>query len=150
MIKILGSILILFASIYACIAYEKREKSKLSALNTTIEFIKHIKAQIEYFSTPINKIFATYEHSSEVTKKLAKKDINDSQSDFDKESFKVVSNFFSSLGRGVKSEQLSLCTYTINELEKISEKNMADYPNKIKVFRAMALFCGICAIILLI
>ncbi len=150
MIKILGCILILCASICSCILYEKAEKSKLQNIKEMCEFIKYIRTQIEYFSAPLDKIYSSYEHSSELIDKISANELSSIKEYFEKDDFKIISSLFYSLGKGLKSEQLALCSYSITELEESYKKKEADFPNKIKVFRAMALFCGFCAIILLI
>ncbi|MBQ3040874.1 MAG: stage III sporulation protein AB [Clostridia bacterium] len=147
MIKIIGSILILCASVCACAFYERAEKAKIASLQECCDFIKHIRAQIEYFSTPVDKIFSSYDKKTELIDALISKD---AKNYFEKEDYPVINEFFASVGRQLKDEELSSCSYTISELEKRLEKRRQDYPNKIKVFRAMALFIGISVIILLI
>ncbi len=148
--KIIGALLILCASICSCVFYEKNEKSKISSAIKACDFIKYIKTQIEYFSTPINKIIASYEDKSPLIEDLSTKSFSVAKRLLDRGDFKLVFDFFSSLGKGLKDEELSLCSYTIEELQKCIEKKEKDYPDKIKVFRAMALFFGFCVIILLI
>lgn len=153
MIKILGAILILSASICACVFYEKRQKEQLSSIIECNDLIQFIKSQIEYFSTPIEKIFNLYSKESShsaVTKSIIENRLESIKDLFDMEDFSLINEFFSTLGMGVKTEQLALCSYTIEELEKAIKKKKAELPEKIKVFRAMALFIGICIIILLI
>ena len=97
---------------------------------------------------PIDKIHRSYDQKSELCDALiANKGM---EIYFEKEDIPLISEFFSSLGKGMKSEEIALCSYTIEELEKRIEKRKADYPNKIKVFRATTLFVGFCTIILLI
>lgn len=148
--KIAGALLILCASICSCVFYEKTEKSKISSANEICNFIKHIRAQIEYFSTPISKIFSSYDEKTPLIKDLCDKSFSGSKRLLEKGDYKLVFDFFSSLGKGLKDEELSLCSYTIDELQKSIDKKEKDYPDKIKVFRAMALFFGFCVIILLI
>lgn len=150
MIKILGCVLILSASICACIFYERAEKAKLCALKELCDFIKHIRSQIEYFSAPLDKIYASYEKRGEIISLLVSDGVESIKELLNKADFEIAYSFFSSLGKGVKSEQIALCSYTIGELDSSYEEKKAELPNKIKVFRAMALFCGFCAVILLI
>lgn len=146
--KFFGSILILCACVVTCVLYERSEKQKLSYLSSVCDFIKNIKAQIEYFSSPTEKIFSSYEPKTDLIADLiTKKDVS---MYFEAEDCRIVEDFFNSLGKGMKDEELCLCSYTISELEKRIEKKRIDYPNKIKVFRAMTFFSGICVIILLI
>lgn len=148
--KILGAFLILIASICSCVIYEKNEKCKISSAKEICEFIRYIRSQIEHFSTPINKIFASYTEKSVLVDHLCKKELDLAKKSLEKDDFKTVSDFFNSLGKGLKDDEASLCSYSIETLENSISKKEKDYPNKIKVFRAMALFFGFCVVILLI
>ena len=148
--KLFGSILILSACICACYFYEKREKNKLDSLCIACDFILHIKSQIEYFSLPLEKIFNSYSNKCEITENLSKNQFKNIQTSFEKDDFRIICDFFKSLGKGYKNQEISLCSYTLEELGKNLKKEKAEYPNKIKVFRVMTLFIGFCVIILLI
>ena len=150
MIKILGCILILSASICACVFYESSEKSKLNAIKEINDFIKHIRSQIEYFCTPLDKIYTEFEHKTEIISCLANKGALAIKDYLDATDFELINTLFSELGKSVKSEQIALCSYTSKELEESFEKKKSELPNKIKAFRAIALFCGFCAVILII
>lgn len=150
MIKILGCILILSASVCACVFYENTEKAKINATKEMIEFIRYIRSQIEYFLTPLNKIYSSYEHKSPITERLSKEGPEFTKDFLEKGDFAAINELFGELGKGPKSEQLSLCSYTAEVLERSYEKKKTELPNKIKAFRAIALFCGFCAVILLI
>ncbi|MBQ8738029.1 MAG: hypothetical protein IJZ04_00890 [Clostridia bacterium] len=155
MLKLIGSILILCASVSACYFYEKNEMRKIHLCERYCELIKFIKSQIQYFSTPIDKIFSSYKaqlalSEDEFTEYMELPKLRNSLKWNDKEEKAILEPFFSSLGKGLKAEEVSLCSYTVTELEKITEKKKADYPSKIKSFRAIAMFVGACAVILLI
>lgn len=150
MIKIIGATFILCASVCSCYFYERKQKARLQELISVYEFIKYIKTQIEHFSTPIKKIYSSYESESESVEVIKNGDYKTLGSLLEKDEYKLIYEFFSRLGAGLKGEELSLCGYTLEELEAILKKRREDYPNKIKVFRAMALFIGFCVIILLI
>ena len=150
MIKILGCILIMCASIGSCILYEKSEKSKLYSLKSIINFIKHIHSQIEYFSISLDKIYSSYQNHTDITNKIIQKDFENIKEFLEKDDYQVVIELFDSLGKGLKNEQLALCTYSINKLEESYKAKDQNYPNNIKAFRATALFCGFGAIILFI
>ncbi len=150
MIKILGSILILSASIFACYTYEKHEKRSLDSLKELCSFIKHIKSKIEYFSMPLDRIYMSYEEKSPLISSIIENGFESVKAYFNKTELNILLPFFSSIGNGFKKEEVCLCDYTICELEKIIESKSTEYPNKIKAFRAIALFCGFCMVILLI
>lgn len=146
--KIIGSLLILIATVVASFFYEKGYKDRLSKIKSVIGFISYIRTQIEYFSHPLSEIYNNYQEMNDFLLTLTKAESNDFG--LDKQEFNIIREFFSSLGKGYKKEQISLCDYTIKELNKIYETQERDYPNKIKIFRSMSIFIGVSAIILLV
>ena len=144
--KIIGSILIICASVAFSYFYEKKQKEKIKHANELYDFIKYIRAQIEYFSTPVYKIYVEYSNKTEYISSLlipSKNSLKDEYNNF-------VSNFFANLGKGYKKEQLQLCDYALEYIKNYEKKTRAEYPNKIKVFRALSIFAGFCVVILLI
>jgi glutamate-5-semialdehyde dehydrogenase len=61
-----------------------------------------------------------------------------------------IIDFITSLGKGYKKEQIALCEYNIGFFNVSLDKTKYEAPKKIKVFRSMSLFVGICSIILLV
>ncbi|MBR2943513.1 MAG: hypothetical protein IKC16_00315 [Clostridia bacterium] len=143
--KILGGLLILLSSIVCTYYYESHLKDKVNKYNELISFISHISNQIEYFSCPLEQIYEKYTKKTPFISSLIIKKCS-----FDKKVDKLVINFFQTIGQGFKKEQLKLCSYTINELESSLSSLKLLLPNKIKVFRSMSLFVGICTIILVV
>ncbi|MBQ3017953.1 MAG: hypothetical protein IJD89_03300, partial [Clostridia bacterium] len=141
--KILGGLLILLSSIVCTYYYESHLKDKVNKYNELISFISHISNQIEYFSCPLEQIYEKYTKKTPFISSLIIKKCS-----FDKKVDKLVINFFQTIGQGFKKEQIKLCSYTINELESSLSSLKLLLPNKIKVFRSMSLFVGICTIIL--
>lgn len=143
--KIIGSILIVVASIFCAFTYEKKLKEQEKRVKDLISFVNYVKNKILYFSTPIKEIIDGYEDKNDISNY-----INEDFSQLDKADSQIVKNFFSNLGQGFKSEQIALCDYTDSQLNKslncINEKN----PNKIKIFRAFSLFASISLIIFII
>ena len=154
MFKLIGAILILCASVCACYFYEKNEKHKILICEEYCELIKFIKSQIHYFSFPIDKILSSYKphlkERNEINEYRDLSKVKENIAHSDKEEKALLEGFFSSLGKGLKAEEIALCSYTASELEKIVEKKKANYPNNVKSFRAIVMFIGACAVILLI
>lgn len=147
--KIFGAIIILCACVFGSYIYEKKQKNRMQYIAEACDFIKHIKSEIEFFCTPYKKIREEYlkNNSSAL---LFCDDLHEKENFLEKDEKKILQAFFSSIGKGFKDEEISLCEYTYSSLEKKLEKAKEEYPNKIKVFRSMMLFFGVCVIILLI
>lgn len=145
--KILGAIFILCASICYSYLYEKKQKNRIALVSNMCEFVKYVENQIEYFCTPYNEILSEY---SKNTNSKILFSSNSKESFLEKDEKKIFDSFFACIGKGFKSEEISLCKYTYSSLEKKLEKIKAEYPDKIKVSRSMSLFFGFSIIILLI
>lgn len=148
--KFLGGVFILLASVLCAYHYEKRLKTKSLHIQELSSFITYIKSQIEYFSYPINTIFERYEAKSEFINEIIKNPDCLKSEGFDSDIQNTLLNFFSSLGKGYKKEQLSLCDYTISSLSSYVQALKKEYPSKVKVFRSMSLFVGISIVILIV
>ena len=145
--KIVGGIIILIASITVSYFYENTKKAEIKALKQIKDFVLYIKIQIELFSLPLSEIFTKYKHTSDVIKELIE---TKQVSVFNKQIRDELFGCFSVLGTGFKDEQLSRLTYLIVFLDKAITESEKDYPQKIKVNRALSLFVGCSTVILLI
>ena len=145
--KILGCVIILIASILCAFKYEKAIKEKVTNIEELINFINYIKNQIEYFSRPLTEIYLSYEKKSKFIEEIID---GAERTDTSSPINKTVSEFFSSIGKGYKKEEIKLCDYTIEQLYTYLTSLKLEMPNKIKVFRSISLFIGVCTIILLI
>ncbi len=147
--KILGSILILFSAIFSSYYYEKGLKRKIKNCEEIIDFISHIKVEIEYFSNPLNIIYEKYDKKSDVIFFLIE-GINTKTRIVDKVTDEKIFDFFNSIGKGFKKEQIAICDHTIEILNNALSRLVDESPKKIKVFRSISLFFSISTIILFI
>ncbi len=146
--KLLGSLLIIVASVVSSFFYEKKLKLSIKNTDELCKLIVHIKNKIEYFSLAINEIYASYPTENDFISGIFN-DIYDFSS-LDKDLEDDTKMFFSSIGKGYKKEQLALCDYLINRLTISKEKMKTDFNKKVKIFRSLSLFTGIGMVILLI
>lgn len=148
--KLIGSIFIICASIFASFFYEKKQKNLIKCQSELISLVNYIKTQIEYFSKPINEIFNEYNSDNEFIKDVL---LYKEKADFsilEQGVKKDVISLFKELGKGFKKEQISLCDYSLKVLNSSLDVLKSDYSKKCKIYRSIALFIGVCAIVLLI
>lgn len=150
MIKLVGSLLIICASLYASHLYDK--KLKLSAENTRAlsELIQYIKGQIEFFSKPLPKILSSYKTNNSFIADVISNKENANLSLIDKNVQNDVHILLSSLGKGFKTEQINLCNYTIDVLNNSYDKSSQEFVKKSKICRSLSLFISVCMVILLV
>ncbi|MBQ4509552.1 MAG: stage III sporulation protein AB [Clostridia bacterium] len=147
--KIIGSFLIVLASIIASYFYEKSLKSNIKLATELIDLINFIKSKIEYYSLSIDDILDDYYTENEALISFFDNKFDDSLN-FDANIKNDINNFFSNIGKGYKKEQLSLCDYTIKSLDTALDKMKTEFTKKAKVFRSLSLFMGVGCVILLV
>lgn len=143
--KIVGSLVIILASIVCSFMYEKRLKQQIDCLERFISFVKHIKSKIQYFSLPTNEIFSTYNDFEYINSC-----ISDKFSLLQKNEKSLLDDFFKKIGAGYKEEELALCEFTCNALTEVLNEFKNKNPSKIKIFRALSLFFGVSVIIFIV
>ena len=148
--KFIGSALIIIASICASFFYEKKLKAEIHSLNEAIDFILYVKTQILYYSKPINEIYKDYNKTSLFLQEILESKEKATLTNFNKESKEKLTSFLSTIGKGFKSEQISLCEDTITYLNEQLTRLEAEYSKKTKAYRSISLFVGVCVVILLI
>ncbi len=146
--KIIGALIIIIVSVISAYLYEKNIKTKAKHIEEIISFIKYIKSQIEYFSRTLNEIYTGYDVKSEYIYTLIEN--NGQGAQVSKEVDALIEEFFSNIGKGYKSEEIKLCDYTSERLYASLTQLQLEIPNKIKIFRSLSLFVGVCIIILLV
>ena len=145
--KLIGAALIIISSFVTSYYYDKSLKNKIKICEELKAFIIYIRAEIEYYTNPINVIFEKYSEKNEVISLLIEgKNEKFLSNEFDAK----ILDFFNSIGKGYKKEQLAMCDYSITLIDDSLNKLKSEYPSKTRVFRSIILFFGICAIILLI
>ena len=146
--KYLGSLLIMCGCITLSYYYEKREKARIRHLSNMCDFIVHIRTRIDFFLTPLHIIFSEY--SNPFIKELIEDNFQNLDIYFGKDCVMCLNDFFSSLGKGLKDEELKLCDYTLAKLDALYKKAEEESKNKIRVFRTLTIFGGASLVILMI
>lgn len=145
--KILGSVLILVASVTISYYYERQQKEQIVNLKSICRFLEHVKYRIELFAMPIKRIYEEYKDKDECIEGLMN---GDSIELFSNELMGELNACFSTLGSCYKDEQISKLEFTISLINGEITALEKEYSQKIKVFRAIALFIGCSAVILLV
>lgn len=148
--KLLGSILIIFASVMSSYFYEKRLKDGIRSSEALCELIRYIKNKIEYFSISIDEILKSYPNDNEFINCIINQRELCNICFLEENTAKDVKAFFAKLGKGYKKEQLALCEYTLKELESVKDKMKKEFSKKAKIFHSLSLFFGIGCVILLV
>lgn len=145
--KIIGSILILISAVTISYYYERWQRQSINNQKNICKFLEFIKNQIEFFSMPLLNIYEKYKDKNDCINLLINGKFEEITPSYVQNELK---DCFSQLGTSYKDEQIKILNCTIENFKdkiKSSEKN---YEQKIKVFRAISLFIGCSAVILLV
>ena len=155
--KILGLFFIFLSSLSVGALLSHKTKFTLIQLRSVIEFMNHIKSQIEYFNTPVNDIYSQYDNEvlNEFVSNISSYGWEEAFEKTPKmylssEASERLIKFGSYLGKSNKEEQLAHCNYYIEMMEDEYKRLEADAPQKTKVSLALGLGGGLMLVILLI
>ena len=126
----------------------QRDSASSNLPDCVKDFTEFIKNQIEYFSLPLNEIYSryTFKNSLSVTNIIEQKDVTSFSNEINQE----INATFIGLGIGFKKEQLMHLEYLNKRLTSEIEKCEREYAQKVKIFRALSIFTGCCAVILFV
>lgn len=156
LLKIVGAVIVAVCGIVGTYTLNSSAKRSLEQIEGFISLVRHIRSQIECFSMPLPT--ALERCSDEVLAKCGYKgaktvksisELLESCSEEDAESGKLMREFAASIGRGYRTEQLTLCDYYIGLLETRRKRVCEQLPSRLKRNSAVCL-CGALAVVILL
>jgi hypothetical protein len=147
MVKMIGCSMILAASALRIFNFRTREQEAISNLRDYVKLIDHVRLQIGYFSHPLGKILKTYGSPLGETIDEIQSVLQDNHL-LHTEEIHALLEWASSIGNGYKNEQLNLCIYTKEKMERYLSVREKDYPAKAKTNSALTLLGGATLIVL--
>ena len=121
----------------------------LLCFQASLNLVSSIKDKISYFNLSIDNIYQEFASKYAFISDIKNKNY-DFLNCFESDTKNKLTNFFDSLGKGFKAEQISKCEIISSELNTTLSTSKAEAKNKIRVFCAISFFiCG-CIIIFLI
>ncbi len=158
--KIAGAFTLLFITLYLCYEASRMEFRRLRQTEGFLLLIRHVKAQISCFCTPLAEIFAEFENSSleaiGFTSALREGGFSYALEKckdkiyLDTERINMLANFGEELGKSYREEQIECCDYYIGELENAYTKTRDEQPRRAKLYRSLLLTGGLMVIIVFI
>lgn len=160
LIKCLGIMTLMTITIYLSFEMTLMEKRKLRQTEGFLLFLRHIRAQISCFCTPLSDIFSSFENDALSECGFLKEAQNGdfataitrcrSKIYLEEEEINMLSSFASQLGTSYRSEQLEICDYYIGEFENLFTRKREDHPKKSKLCRGVILTGGLMLIVVLV
>ena len=154
MLRCIGGVLILSVGLYGSIFGARLEKKRLQVLDAWIALIAHIRAQIDCYLTPLDRILATADRSllSQIgneSTQTADALLNASRPHLDPEIARSLSAFFAALGTTYREEELKRCDYQLAYLRAQRETLATALPARVKAKLTLTLCMAVGAVILL-
>ena len=150
----IGGTLILSVSFIGAISTARLEKKRLQVLDAWITLVAHIRAQIDCYLTPIDRILATVDRSllSQIGNENAQTSdalLEASRSYPDPEIARHLSAFLTTIGTSYREEELRRCDYYLAYLRAQREIVATSLPARIKAKITLTLCIAVGAVILL-
>ena len=139
--------MILAAGALRIFSFRTREQEAMSNLRDYVKLIDHVSLQIGYFSHPIGKILKAYGSPLGGTIDEVQSVLQDNHL-LQSEEIHALLEWASSIGNGYKNEQMNLCAYTKEKMERYLSMREKEYPAKAKTNSALTLLGGATLIVL--
>lgn len=144
-----------------CIGFKKAAeiKKEMAFTDNLLDFIKHIRNNIEFFGIPLEDIYNKYTPPNDAFKRFVdtvRKNgwidaVDGAENCFlSKNLKKLAKDYGDGLGSTSKTEQLNHNDYYINELTRIKDDFQKAGKDKIKVYICLGFYAGILLVILFI
>ena len=141
--------MILAAGALRVFSFRTREQEAMSNLRDYVKLIDHVSLQIGYFSHPIGKILKAYGSPLGETIDEIQSVLQDNHL-LQPEEIHALLEWASSIGNGYKNEQMNLCAYTKEKMERYLSMREKEYPAKAKTNSALTFLGGATLIVLLL
>ncbi len=159
-VKYIGMLLIFVFTTLVGNGLATAEKRKIENGEALRAFIAHIGREIEYFKTPLDKIFSSFANSilekNEFLNTVREKSLSDALDKrssifcFKEETYKSLLDFSEFLGKSDSSDQLSRCKYILSLIDDDLKKCKEAYPKNRKMYSSLGVLSGVMIIILLV
>lgn len=160
MLRITGVLLLAGLTLYLCLFFTGVEGRRVRQCEGFLLLLRHIRAQITCFRTPIEQIYAGFENEAlrqaGFLAALQKGGFSPALADcraqllLEAEEYKLLHAFGQEVGRSLTGEQAALCDYTIAELEKALAHRREEAPRRIRAARSLTLTGGLMLILVLL
>ena len=160
LIKCLGILTLLSITLYFCVEVTMMEKRKLRQTEGFLLFLRHIRAEISCFCTPLAEIFASFKNDAleecgflrEARDGNLQKAIEKTRSKIylEEEEINMISALSSQLGSSYRDEQLEICDYYIDEFENLFTHARDEHQKRSKLCRGVVLTGGLMLIVVLV
>lgn len=159
-VKLIGCALILIGCSAVGFSAAKLYRLRVKQLEAFLRLIKHIRAQIEYYRAPLDRIFEGYEDDmlsdcgfldgARASGAVGGFEACRGRLYLSGGEADELAGFFEGLGRHNADEESAHCAYYERWLDEVLSKAVAELPKRQKLCRAFGLLAGFLSAILLL
>ncbi len=154
-LKIIGSVLILFAGGAGAVSLVRMEQQRLSVLDGWIDLLQFIRSSIDCFLAPMGEIFTKIDPDlffacmgREKTKNFEEL-LAASRLFLCGDAHRQLRSFFREIGGGNREDQIKRCDYAIDALRTVRDKQAEELAPKQKAHAAICICAAFAVAILL-
>ena len=160
LIKACGALTLLLITLYMCLEASRMEMRRVRQTEGFLLLLRHIKAQISCFCTPLCDIYRDFENDSLSSVGFLSAlreggfsyalEVCRGKIYLEHDVINMLLGFGEELGKSYREEQLEFCDYYISQLECSYDKNRKEQPQRSRLYRSILMTGGLMVIIVLI
>lgn len=158
MLKPTGLCLIFSVCVYIGYEAAARYRRKLRMTEALIALLTYIKAQIEFFSAPLDDIYSSFHNqvldNCKFTENLRQNGftatLDTIRYSIPDEVYESLTSFAAGLGKSGRQCQIDLCNYHIEALVTASDVIKDSLPQKTRLYTSLSVMAGLTAVIILL
>ncbi len=156
-VKLLGAVILLSASLYYGQTKISSERDKLCLVSSLGDMVRFIGERIEHFSEPLPEILAAYRNEylgqigylDEIRSHGIKSASLISEKSSPSGELEVFEEFAAKIGKGYREEEIALCRYTYERLSEHEKKLEGALKDKEKLYRTIPPMLALSVILIL-
>lgn len=156
--KIIGALMVAAVGVYASAEYRRSVDGAISAARDAERLLRYIGENIEYRGDEVGVIIASYvsqdKASGEVWQRAAETSLADALKKnslpFDPDTYSLLSEFASMLGRGYREPQAELCRIYSARIARVADSLESSKKDRLRVSTAVCVFAVLSVIIFFI
>lgn len=159
MLRFAGALLLIGLLLYLCLLHTRREERRVRECEGFLLLVRHIRAEIGAFRTPLDRAIAGFGNPALEEAGLLplarERGLGPALEEccerllLDGEDMKCLLAFAEGVGKGYTQQALALCERTEGALSSALEKRKSEAPARARTGQALLLFGGLSLLLLL-
>ena len=159
-VRIAGVVLLFGLSLFFCLCVSRMERGRVRQTEGFLLLLRYVRTQISCFRTPVQEIYGSFRNPA-----LSECGFLDALRQYgfpealdrctgrlylDEEELKTLSALGRELGRSYCEDQIALCDYTLEQMERAFDRRREEAPKRTRVAHSLVLTGGLMLILVLL